>query len=485
MGEVPGGPDKYHPTRIYGANYDTKASPPPVLWGTNRASSVISIGGSNIEIRYLEITDHHYCAYNSPTVGCRLYPMTSPYADTGISAKSKTTRSDSVMIKDVKIHGLGHSGMHIGNISNWILDNVYLRANGFAGIDGDIQFSGKSWTGTNILKNVTIEYSGCSEAYPPTGTDNDIRYCFGQELGGYGDGVGLADFTGDVLVENSNISHNVQDGLDLLYHDGQGAVTISRSIFMGNAGNPIKVAPRVLNIYNTLAIGNCDYFSGNPMADPGWRDGDSCRAFGNTLTWSIKSPGGAASITNSVLFGHGDVLIDVGGRGCDGSERVVSRNNIFVGGVEYHDNTDKASLYYNGTPCAGITFDNRDSVVFNVKQTNLCPNSNNVLCADPRFTAPPYLGVNGSGANAPYSDYLWDFMPRPDSPALKQTSLLPGTIIPGAQPAGAVVVPLVDYRNYVRGSGYIVWGAFDPSGTLPTRVPSAPTGVFVTQDQLK
>ncbi|TAL25353.1 MAG: hypothetical protein EPO01_03935, partial [Aquabacterium sp.] len=250
---VPSGPDAARPTRIVGQGYDSGCAAPPQLWGAERAAQVLSLANANnVKVSCLEITDHVGCAENH-TGGLACNRSSFPYGDwagTGIYAN----KSDNVQINDVNVHGLGSQGMLVGGISNWTLTNVKIVGNGSVGWNGDLAGRGvnSSNSGTIKFSRVNIEWNGCAETYP----GNAPAGCWGQSVGGYGDGLGTARTGGNWIFEDTVFKHNVSDGLDLLYADGTGSVTVNRVWSEGNASNQIKIAGPS-SVTNLVAIGNC------------------------------------------------------------------------------------------------------------------------------------------------------------------------------------------------------------------------------------
>jgi hypothetical protein len=238
-----------------------------------------------------------------------------------------------------------------------------------------------------------VELNGCGETYPggkPVG-------CWGQNAGGYGDGLGTAATGGDWIFEDCRFLRNTSDGLDLLYHSLGGTITIRRTRAEGNAGNPIKVCGNT-TIENSVMVSNCDYFEGKSIT----YNVDHCRALGNALELAMPT-GSKVTLVNSTLYGIGDVLVSMGPRAgaCDGSESVVALNNIFVGGQDYHQPSERAALsYIEG--CPGLTFDSDYAVVSGVKGT--CKVGSHDLCKDPK------LGTLGGES--------YDLVPKAGSPAL-------------------------------------------------------------------
>lgn len=309
---IPSGPDAAHPTRIYGRGWDNKATPPPQLWGFGRAAQVLSLkGSSNVEIRHLEITDHSACIYNSPdpAKACdRGAPYNKPFADVGIYAVD----SKNVLLKDLNIHGISKTGLWAGRLRDWTLDGVTIRASGFTGWDGDVG-SGLIGSGTDssnsgaiTIRKSKILYTGCGEKYPTT----ELWGCHGQSQSGQGDGFGTTDTEGTWIIEDSEFSHNLQDGFDLLYHTGtNGTVTFNRVRAEGNAGNGLKVSGQP-TILNSVIIGNCDYFVNNPIAETYSGAVEVCRAGGTPLMTAGWRPNATGVIVNSLITGTSTVLIE-------------------------------------------------------------------------------------------------------------------------------------------------------------------------------
>ncbi len=232
MPPVPSGPNPAHPTRILGAGWNAGCPNPPELWGTQRPWYVLNLtDSSNVEIACLEITDHSACVEDhTGGLACQRdnYPF-GEWAPVGIHAED----SANVHLRNLDIHGLASIGIHAGRLTDWTVENVRVAGNGSVGWDGDLWDGDDSNSGTLIFRHWTVEWNGCGETYPggePTG-------CWGQEAGGYGDGVGTGATGGDWIIEDSAFLHNTSDGLDLLYHSLGGRVVLNRVHAEGNAGN--------------------------------------------------------------------------------------------------------------------------------------------------------------------------------------------------------------------------------------------------------
>lgn len=319
---IPSGPDSDHPTRILGQGWDDKLTPRPEFWGSGRATQVFSLSGSsNVILQYLDITDHAKCGYNftaNPSLQCDR--STLPYgdqADYGIYAKD----SSSVLLKDVKIHGLSNGALWGGRLTDWTFDGVEMHGNAFSGWNGDIGHGAygsgldSSMHGTILFKDSKINYSGCVENYPLTDVYPDIAAggCYGQGQGGYGDGLGMYYTEGDWIFQDTEFMYNTQDGLDLLYHTGtSGSVTLQRVRAEGNSGQQIKTGADV-KVENSVIVGNCSYFFNNPIA---YQTGfPSCRAAGTPIMFSNWRTGRDASILNSTITGTNKIFIEIGTAG--------------------------------------------------------------------------------------------------------------------------------------------------------------------------
>lgn len=395
MRKIPSGPDPTKPTRILGKGWDTGCNNPPQLWGTERPWQILDLRGSNnVELQCLEITDHSACQQGGPNPCGGSYPY-GPWASTGIEAAD----SANVLIKNVNIHGLAHGGIHAGRLRDWTLEDTKIVANSFVGWDGDIGSNISSNSGTMTFTRVTIAYNGCGETYP----DKQPYNCYSQDQGGYGDGLGTHKTGGNWVFNNCDISHNVSDGLDLLYHDGTGTVTIKRSRFEGNAGNQVKSSTNTV-IENSIVVGNCAYFKDNPIT---WQSStfNNCRAFGNTVSLNFYA-GMSAAIYDSTITTNGDNLILTSGDGCNGTEILKSRNNIFLGGPDYNGG-DISGLYYasgltgNGDgSCGTLKPDDDYSIIYRTKSISSdCSGKPHSKCQDPKLVEPLVSYYTGNAYN--------------------------------------------------------------------------------------
>lgn len=300
MPPVPGGLGPDQPTRIIGAD----CSRVPRLIGTGRAARIFDLtGSSDVEIRCLEVTDATVCAEHhchggqcpgTPRACPREGPVPGDWAAVGLHAQDAAR----VRLADLHIHGLAIAGIRAGRIRDWTLERVRLRANGWAGWDGDIGGDSAN-AGRLEFIDVEIAYNGCLEApegAAPIG-------CWAQQTGGYGDGLGTGETAGDWVLERATFTGNTSDGLDLLYLRSPGSVTIRDSRFAGNAGNQIKVSGSAL-IDSSEIDGRCDRHDGTGNMLPG----DLCRAGGDALVFGMR-PDDQVTVRDSRITGNGDCLI--------------------------------------------------------------------------------------------------------------------------------------------------------------------------------
>jgi len=332
MAAIPSGPDADHPTRILGEGWNNGCLSAPELWGTERPWYIVNLTDSNnVEVACLEVTDHSSCIEDHvfPTGGSpytceRDDPPYGDWASIGLYAED----SSNVVLTDLNIHGLANTGILAGRLTDWTVENVSLVGNGLAGWNGDLvgDSSNSENFGTLIFRHWLVAWNGCGETYP----EEEHIGCWGQEAGGYGDGAGFGGETGGhYIVEDSAFLNNTSDGLDMLYVRGEGAmIEIRRTISAGNDGNQIKTSGDVW-IENSILISNCGFFHNMPY----WNNDDDCRAGGDALVMDMN-PGGQAIVINSTITGNGNCLVTAGcshGQICNGTERILLRNDIFQG----------------------------------------------------------------------------------------------------------------------------------------------------------
>lgn len=386
MSPVPSGPTPEFPTRILGAGWDSGCSAPPELWGSERPWFIVNLtDASNIEFACFEITDHSGCVeFHTGNLACeRDKTPFGDWASYGLFAED----SAHVLLRDLNIHGLAAGGVHAGRLADWTVENVRIVGNGSVGWDGDLWDDlGDANSGDLVFRHWLVEWNGCGETYP----GGEPAGCWGQEAGGYGDGVGFGDTGGNWIIEDSAFLHNTSDGLDLLYHTLGGTITLNRVHAEGNAGNQIKVTGE-LEVTNSLLVGNCAFFEDQPFTY--WVD--HCRALGSTLVTAFTG-GEPVSILNTTIFGQGDGLLGADPRQgfqCNGREKITARNSIFLGSTDYFDSTDISFLFYQ-EGCGDLKLDSDYNLIHHTKNIvcNLVGEYTNSgahdLCQDPFLVGP-------------------------------------------------------------------------------------------------
>lgn len=318
---IPAGPSADRPTRILGAGYDSGCGGAPELWGTQRSSEVIDLqGSSNVEIACLEITDHSSCIeFHNAQKTDRCERDAEPYgswAAAGIAAAD----SANVRLRDLNIHGLAHDGIRAGRLRDWTLERVRIVGNGWAGWNGDVGGDGSANNGHLVFRDVEIAWNGCVEAYP----SGKHSGCWGQENGGYGDGLGTGATAGDWLFDHVNVHHNTQDGIDLLHALPEATIVFRNVHAEANAGNQLKASGSV-TIEDSTIVGSCAALSGEGGLD---RD-DTCRARGNSISLSLAA-NTRSRIAGNLVEGEGDCLIAIEcqASGCRGAVTAVIGNRL-------------------------------------------------------------------------------------------------------------------------------------------------------------
>ncbi len=411
MARIPSGTTSA-PTRILGKGYNTGCSAPPELWGTGQAWTIFDLRArSNIEIGCFDVTDHDACIQGHG--GGSSCSTGGKWAARGIYAED----SSNVKLTDLNIHGMANKGIHAGRLSNWTMTRLTLRANGWVGWDGDIGADNSSNSGNMTFRESEIAWNGCAENYPST----SIHACWGQQLGGYGDGLGTHRTGGHWLFEDTLIHHNTSDGLDLLYMADGGSVTLRRVWAEGNAGNQIKTNGQA-RIENSVVVGNCGYFDGKFST---MVSGDHCRAMGNAISIGLFA-NDTVDVVNNTISSEGDCLVFSGGTS---SSKLNFVNNVMIGERDRTGSGEQSCLHYTQGGEA-VSWDK--NAVSGVKN-GTCPSGS--LCGSPKIASASYAG--------------FDPMPASDSPLLNA--------------ANASKAPSVDYYNKTRSQPDI--GAVERNGT--------------------
>lgn len=472
IASIPSGIDAAHPTVIQG-----NCSAPPELWGTQRINGVFWLMNvHDIKISCLNLTDHSACIYayapSSGTNGItscnyKTYPY-GTYAMNGIEAVNVTN----LTLDNVNIHGFAAYGILAGQLhGNTVMNNVTLRANGWAGWNGDISglgYSSSSNDGDLTFNNLNVSWNGCSEPYPLT----TVLGCWGQANGGYGDGMGTAATGGNWTFNNATFSQNSQDGLDLLYHLLGGKVTINGGNFTGSIGNQIKVAGNSL-IQNAVINGYCNNFAQFPVGGASGNNDDNCRAMGTAVVMTQNAPSQTSEIRYSTITGDGDtLLIGKGDQDRNGNQYTPSssnvwtyENNIFLGQASAARSGYLTALDWYSDGTFGGTVKYANNIVWNVRY-NACPAVS--ICKDPQLV------------NETLAGFFQD--PLPSSPAINNANsayTVPVDYYGTPRPlSGGYDIGAVEYRGqaWLGGDAPPVpsTGGTKPSSGAPVQQPDAP-----------
>lgn len=364
------------------------ASKRPGFTGMGRNQMNINLKSSDyVDIEDIDVYDTATCGQGHASYNCG----SADSSESSVLDNINLTSATNISFKDMKVYGAYRYGLVIGSVSDLTVSNVDVSYNSFGGVEGDTCLSdGTCGLGGTLTWNqgTKITYNGCIM----TGTLGTIASegCYSQDQTGYGDGLGTHNTGGTWIFDNVNISHNVSDGLDLLYANrgsySGASVTIKKSLFEGNAGNNIKV-PNNVYIEDTFNIANCGYFNGQSFTCTSGTCGASfnnCRANGNAFSLEfVSGDNSTPKIFNNTILTNSDVAIQTGGTCTTGIDVLVS-NNIILGGIEFNDGIDLTSIFYdagtdgNGANC-DTDFVDTNNICYNLKEgASACPGTNSV-----------------------------------------------------------------------------------------------------------
>lgn len=391
-------------TKIYGSAWNTGCATKPQLWGTEGVVGVFNIHGAkaNIEIQCIEVTDHSACNELFGNNLCNTNWASTGSVGTWGRAGIRGNQNANLTMKNVDVHGMARQGLLIGDLSGTTLfDHVNSDGNGYNGWEGDLANKGVGTntssinSGTVFLNYVNIRYNGYHEAYPRSASFTASDYTGASDQSQSNDGIGSGTTSGSWYITNSNISHNMSDGLDLRYCTGCANVKVDKSVFEGNTGNQFKATTVNLDLDNSIFIGNCNYPTASGKS---YVTNEPCRAGGVTLYLGIRA-GGTYKITNSTVYSAVDndasavfEASNIGGT-ANGTETYTFKNNMFVGHAS--SSGQKWVPYYNVnlTGAAATDLTNASttySLVYNF--------SNNPAGTGNSFIAPAWVGSISNGA---------------------------------------------------------------------------------------
>lgn len=470
------------PTRIVGAGWDTGCVAPPELWGTQGITQLLNLNGSsNVFIACLNLTDHSNCTYNyapDAAFACNhkwvsyqkgQTPNYGLWAQGGIHAQD----SNNVTLQDLNVHGFADFGVQAGRISNWTVTRVKVVGNGNSGWNGDL--GGNNHNSTNsgrlLFTDLTIAWNGCQENYPKLGT---YINCYGQNENGYGDGFSEAWTGGDFVFIRPRIYNNTQDGIDVLYANGTGSVTVDQGYFAMNAGNDLKTSGNA-TVTNNIFIAYCSWFKDNGFP----AGADSCRAGGGQL-FDMTAPGQTVVFAYNTMIGEpngmfgGDPTYNATSTPVVSSDVYDINNNIFIGVPAYLPKNAGAYpflAWFGDPPNNPATIKLSNNLVWHIREVPLfnCKTPG-IICVDPQLTDETLASFN------PY--------PLVSSPAIGNA--IAGTIVTtdaygNPRPAKGATIGAVEYRGqHFIGSGsgdspVAPGGGTPASGDAPAASPVPPS----------
>jgi hypothetical protein len=382
-------------TRILGEHFAScSADNKTQLFGGYGVGAVLNLTSSFLDVQCLELTRHSQCI----RIGVPAHPGNchtgfplDDYASSGIVTDQST---HDLTLRDLWIHGFPLRGI-IGPIGGTVTaQHVDIAYNGGAGWDFD---DGKATPSINAVLNmddVTIEWSGCNQAYPGSGAIS----CYSQSTSGYGDGIGTPAKTCITShIDRSTFRYNTQDGFDMLHNDtGNCSLSITNSTAYGNNGAQFKWGandnPAVFR--NNTVLGNCRRMSAF-MADqpPSYNRNlsDFCRAQ-DAMAFNLQ-PGGTVTLTNNTIVNYSPTTLDIDCSGDDCSTSTLTfRNNIVMGydnPATYGDGGESGGPggFYFGHPIGHIV---RSGNLFSGLRGHSCTNLQpGERCADPKFVNQP------------------------------------------------------------------------------------------------
>lgn len=405
----------------------------PELWGAGNINQVLNItGSSGISIEDLEITDHASCGYPSPVSSANCghgADATSLAAQDGILQ----TNSNNVLYKNLNVHGMVRYGMYGGSVGNHQIENTTVGYNGLGGINYD-SCNNNGTCGVSLgnymrFYKTHVIFNGCVENYSGgAGTIINLS-CHDQNTTGYGDGVGGTSSSGNWDVQDADFSHNVSDGLDLLYFNQAGVtggnLTVKRSLFEGNVGDQLKSDNNV-TVEDSYIIDNCTYFKGKAFSDTSIT---MCRGgYAVTIANSTNSGTTTAKFYNNTITSNSDVLFGACSAGNSSNNFTIdARNNVLLGGADFNGG-DATSIFFSDCSTHTATFsEDYNTCTNNFKEASPCPGShskNNQTIAN-TFAGTIKQGTVGSGDITTYyglADYVQQL-------TLKNTSLAVGNAL--------------------------------------------------------
>jgi hypothetical protein len=431
---IPAGTATQH-TRILGENYGScSQSNMTQLYGGFGVVQALRLDGAQyVDVQCIELTRHSQCTFYGvpayPANCSRTYPL-DDYATNGMTT---TNTTHDVLLQDMWIHGFMSRGI-IGPIGGTVsATRVDIAYNGGAGWDFD---DGSATPSVNAVVNfsyLTVEWSGCNQAYPGTGAVS----CYSQSTGGYGDGIGTPAGTClSANVDHSIFRYNTQDGYDMLHNDtGNCYGNITDSASYGNNGAQFKWGPNdnPMVFTNNTVVANCMRLSAPFPGQPSTYNAnlaDFCRA-GDAMAFGFRD-GGSTTMENNTFVSYAPTTFDAScsgtypqleNQGTCNNSTFTFENNITYGIDNPDTYNDGGQVggpggFYYGTPIGHVIRNN--NLYFGLRATSfICPTGLPAeICADPLFVNEPVFTGESSLDN-------FNFNITPGSPAVGAGIFIP------------------------------------------------------------
>ncbi len=388
-----------HLTRLLGEHFESCGDGQKTqLFGGFGVGSVLDLQTAYVEVKCIELTRHSQCiraGVPAAPPACHTDFPLDDYASNGIVTGVAT---HDLLLENVWVHGFTNAGI-TGAIGGLIIARrVDIAYNGAAGWDFDDGRGTPMRNGELDLDQVTVEWSGCNQAYPGIGAAS----CYSQSTGGYGDGIGTPAGTClTAKVDRSLFRYNTQDGFDLLHNDtGNCSLSITNSSSYGNNGAQFKwgANDNPVLFTNNVVIGNCRRLSaampGEP-ADFNQHLQDFCRAE-DAMAFNMHQ-NATVTMRNNTVVSYEPTTIDIDCVDKNCSDAKLSfTDNVALGydnPATYSGGGQKGGpgLFYFGHPIGQVVRAGNVIAGFRNHPCLTVGHHFDDACVDPKFVGEPHL----------------------------------------------------------------------------------------------
>ena len=363
--------------------------------------TVVYLNGSKyVDMEGLELTAHNgKCARygtTNPLPGCN---RETPYSDQAEQGIITDQYSSNILLQDIYIHGFSSNGISGPIGGPFVLNNVSIDFNAFAGWNLDDGSSTPNGAGSSMTQShVTMIGNGCQEEYPITHPQFPAKGCWDSSTGGFGDSwSGQNALLDSFTCDHCYISYNTKDAA-LGPHTLIKNFSVTNSYFGNNMGQQGKwgMQPNSSAYFvNNIVVGNClrmseqipgavqNFAATENTAGSGLRG--FCRAAGDIFAF-FSDANSSVLFANNTLIATSPTVFDlscsIAGR-C-GSTPYRFINNLFLGYTEPSgrgvSNGSAPGLYYLSD--SAVVVQAMHNLEFGVRNGDACGSNGNV-CADP------------------------------------------------------------------------------------------------------